>query len=115
MSDRDRLPAPRGTLVAIGGNEDKEFGKTVLKRVIDLPEGGTSVVEVIPTASSIPKQVGDDYIKAFGKLGIKTVNIMDIQERDQADRQEFADRIRACDVAFFTGGDQLRITTLLGG
>jgi cyanophycinase len=115
MSERERLPAPRGTLVAIGGNEDKEFGKAVLKRVVDLPEGGTEVVEVIPTASSIPRAVADDYIKAFGKLGIKTVNILDIQDRDAADRKEFADRIRACDVAFLTGGDQLRLTSLLGG
>ncbi|HEX2067009.1 MAG TPA: cyanophycinase [Candidatus Thermoplasmatota archaeon] len=111
----DRPPAPRGTLVAIGGNEDKEFGKAVLKRVTDLPEGGTATVEVIPTASSIPRTVADDYTKAFGKLGIKAVNILDIQGRDQADRKEFADRIRACDVVFFTGGDQLRLTSLLGG
>jgi cyanophycinase len=111
----ERLPAPRGTLVAIGGNEDKEFGKTVLKRVTDLPEGGTEVVEVIPTASSIPRTVAEDYTKAFGKLGIKTVSVLDIQDREAADRREYADRIRACDVAFFTGGDQLRLTSLLGG
>ncbi|MCA1811796.1 MAG: cyanophycinase [Halobacteriales archaeon] len=111
----DRVPAPRGLLVAIGGNEDKEFGKTVLKRVTDLPEGGSEVVEVIPTASSIPRTVADDYVKAFGKLGIKTVNVMDMQDRDAADRKEFAERIRACDVVYFTGGDQLRLTSLLGG
>ncbi|HUR61190.1 MAG TPA: cyanophycinase [Candidatus Thermoplasmatota archaeon] len=111
----DNLPAPKGTLVAIGGNEDKEFGKAVLKRVVDLPPGGTTIVEVIPTASSIPKVVGEDYVKAFGKLGIKTVAVMDIQSRDEADRKEYAERIRACDVVFLTGGDQLRLTSLLGG
>ncbi|HET6398154.1 MAG TPA: cyanophycinase [Candidatus Thermoplasmatota archaeon] len=108
-------PHPAGFLVAIGGNEDKEFGKTVLKSVVDLPTGGTKTVEVIPTASSIPKTVSEGYLQAFSKLGIPNVGVLDIRSRDEADRPELAQRIQAADVVFFTGGDQLRLTSLLGG
>jgi len=110
----DRLPAPLGTLVAIGGNEDKEFGKAVLKRVIDLPEGGSETVEVIPTASSIPRTVAEDYVKAFGKLGIKTVNVMDVQDRADAETVKAMNILEDATAVYFTGGDQLKITSQIG-
>jgi cyanophycinase len=106
---------PLGFLVAIGGNEDKEFGKAVLKQMCELPAGGTRHVEVIPTASQFPDQMAVEYRKAFGALGIPKVEVMDIRDRRAADLQEYVDRVRDCDVVFFTGGDQLRLTTLLGG
>ncbi|MGB0652268.1 MAG: cyanophycinase [Thermoplasmatota archaeon] len=106
---------PQGTLVAIGGNEDKKTDLTVLKAVCELPEGGTKVVEVIPTASSIPEETGGQYIEVFRTVGAKTVNIMDIQSREAANDPANVQRILEADVVFFTGGDQLRITNLLGG
>lgn len=111
----DDLSKPKGTLVAVGGNEDKQFDLRVLRRIVDLPEGGTKIVEVIPTASSIPAQVSQSYVSAFGRIGIPSVNIMNIRSRAEARSPEFVRRIREADVVFFTGGDQLRITTLVGG
>ena len=112
MVDRGK---PKGALVAVGGNEDKEKDLKVLRIIAGLPEGGTRTVEVIPTASEIPKEVGQAYIAAFSKIGISNVHVMDIQERQQARDPEFVRRIRECDVVFLTGGDQLRLTSLLGG
>ena len=106
---------PKGALVAVGGNEDKEQDLNVLRRVADLPDGGTKTVEIIPTASSFPKEVSEAYIQAFGKLGIEHTHVMHIDTRRDANREETVERIRACDLVFFTGGDQLRITSLLGG
>ena len=106
---------PKGALVAVGGNEDKEKDLRVLRIVAGLPEGGTTTVEVIPTASEFPREVGQAYIGAFSKIGISNVHVMDIQERQQARDPEFVRRIRECDVVFLTGGDQLRLTSLLGG
>ncbi|HWH07737.1 MAG TPA: cyanophycinase, partial [Candidatus Thermoplasmatota archaeon] len=106
---------PKGSLVAVGGNEDKEKDLKVLRIIAGLPEGGTKTVEVIPTASEIPKEVSQLYIQAFSKIGIGNVHVMDIQDRHQARDPDFVRRIRECDVVFLTGGDQLRLTSLLGG
>lgn len=114
MSD-DGVPPPKGVLVAIGGNERKEKDSQVLRTIVDLPEGGTRVVEVIPTASSIPEEVAETYVEAFGDVGVDTVRVMNIQSREEADRSEYVARLREADVVFLTGGDQLRITSLLGG
>lgn len=108
-------PRPQGMLVAVGGNEDKQFDLKVLRHIANLPVGGTRVVEVLPTASSIPKAVSESYVQAFGKIGIPTVNVMDVQSRADAANEDYVRRIREADVVFLTGGDQLRITTLLGG
>lgn len=108
-------PPPKGVLVAIGGNERKEKDSQVLRTIVDLPEGGTKVVEVIPTASSIPEEVAQTYVDAFGAIGVDKVRVMNIQSREEACRQDYVDRIREADVVFFTGGDQLRITSLIGG
>lgn len=106
---------PEGKLVAIGGSEDKNDDLEVLRTICELPEGGTKIVEVIPTASRIPQEAGGQYVEPFQKLGVETVGIMDIQTREDASRQDYVDRILAADVVFFTGGDQLRLTNLLGG
>ncbi|HEX2022205.1 MAG TPA: cyanophycinase, partial [Candidatus Thermoplasmatota archaeon] len=106
---------PAGALVAIGGNEDKEKDLHVLRTIASLPPGGTQTVEVIPTASSIPKEVSEAYIAAFGRIGVPAVNVMHVDRRADANAPETIARVKACDVVFFTGGDQLRITSLLGG
>lgn len=113
MPESKGLPA--GYLVAIGGNEDKEKDLTVLRHIAALPEGGTRVVEMLPLASQIPHEVVESYIPAFKKIGITDVRIMHIDSREDARNPAFVERIRAADVVFFSGGDQLRITSLLGG
>lgn len=106
---------PKGHLVAIGGNEDKEKDLKVLREIAGLPEGGTKVVEIIPLASEIPKEVSEAYHTAFGKIGIEHVRTMELETRAHAFRQDYIDRILAADVVFFSGGDQLRLTSVLGG
>ena len=106
---------PKGSLVAVGGNEDKEKDLKVLRTIAGLPDGGTKIVEVIPTASEIPKEVGQAYIAAFNKIGISDVRVMEIGSRGEARDPGSVRRIKEADLVFFTGGDQLRITSLIGG
>lgn len=106
---------PKGILVAVGGNEDKEQDLYVLRRITDLIKKNPIAIEVITTASEIPEDLGDMYLKAFAKIGNTAVGVMHIQTRSQADQPEYLERIRAADLIFFTGGDQLRITSVLGG
>ncbi len=124
---------PVGKLIVIGGavnkgsftetdydsNVEKNlnfFERGILRKIITesrLKED--SVIEVIPTASQIPQIVGPEYKRAFEYLGAKHVNILEIQNREQANSEELVERIKAADVVMFTGGDQLRLTSILGG
>ncbi len=116
----------KGTLIPIGGNEDKGIEKSeiytleyitegILYRVVKESGGISSKIVVIPTASSIPDQVIENYLKAFDKLGCTDVHIMDIRKREQCDDQHFIELIKTADCVMFSGGDQSKITKKIGG
>lgn len=123
----------RGKLIIIGGAVDKGsftetdldknkpqnlnfFEEGILKRLIKeskLKE--LSRIEVVTTASKIPKEIGAEYVKAFSYLGANNVDVLNIERREQAMDSEILERLKAADVVMFTGGDQLRLTSILGG
>jgi cyanophycinase len=107
--------APGGFLVAIGGNEDKRSDKEVLRKMVDLPRGGAKHIEIVPTASTYARSLSDEYIDVFRDLGVDKVGVMDIRDRRDADRQEYVERVRAADAIYMTGGDQVRLTSVIGG
>ena len=124
---------PVGKLMIIGGavnkgsfaetdydqNVEKNlnfFERGILRKIINesrLKED--SIIEIITTASQIPQIVGPEYKKAFEFLGVKNVKILDIQNREQANSDAIVARANSADVVMFTGGDQLRLTSILGG
>ena len=124
---------PTGKLIIIGGAVDtgsfteknyKEniesnlnfFEKGILKRIIlESANLEHSRIEVITTASQIPEVVGDEYVKAFSYLGANNVGVMNITLREEANNEEYVKRLSNADVVMFTGGDQLRLTSILGG
>src|SRR5690606_11391390 len=65
--------------------------------------------------SLIPDKVGEEYIKAFAQLEVFNVGVLDIGSREQANDPENVERIRAAEVIVFTGGDQLRLSSIFGG
>ena len=121
---------PKGKLIAIGGNEDKgkepEAGHNVkvfthnfieegiLKRVVDEMGGTSARIAVITSASSIPDEVGANYIEAFGRLGAKDIDVLDIRERGQV-KMDMIKRLSKADGVMMSGGNQLRLTTIFGG
>ncbi len=120
----------KGKLLAIGGAEDKgtdlELGTIhrnnlnffelgILKKVVDVTGGSNSHIEVIPTASTIPIEVGDNYLNAFGKIGCTNIGILNIRNRADTLNKEYLDRIRKADAVMFTGGNQLRLSSTFGG
>lgn len=123
----------QGKLIIIGGAVDKgSFTETdldknaaknlnffeagILKRIIDESKYKTaSRIEVVTTASKIPKEIGPEYVKALHYLGADNVDVLNIERREQASEPEVIDRLKAADVVMFTGGDQLRLTSILGG
>jgi cyanophycinase len=121
---------PKGKLIAIGGAEDKgtdlETGEIhrnnlnffelgILRRVVEEAGGSGSHIEVITTASTIPYEVGENYLNAFGKIGCTNVGLMHIRNRQDTMEEDYLNRIRACDAVMFSGGNQLRLSVTDGG
>ncbi|MBR9986742.1 MAG: Type 1 glutamine amidotransferase-like domain-containing protein, partial [Desulfosarcina sp.] len=101
-------PFFRGRLIAIGGNEDKANELVVLKRVVQEVGKTEFKVGIITTASEVPEQRGKDYHQVFSNLGALKIEILNIQERVQANDRTLAKSIEDADLIFLTGGDQLR-------
>jgi len=104
-----------GILVAVGGNEDKKHNLQILRTIQSLVKKEKVSIEVITTASEIPEEVGQLYVKAFAKIGHNELGLMHIPTRDLAEDPSNVQRVKKADIIFFTGGDQLRITSILGG
>lgn len=116
----------KGILIPIGGNEDKgneenerytmEFiGEGILHRVMNEAGGVDAKILVIPTASSIPVEVGENYLSAFETLGCKSVTVLDIRSRKEAEAPTAIELISTVDCVMFSGGDQSKITQNIGG
>lgn len=121
---------PKGKLIAIGGAEDKgtdlETGEIhrnnlnffelgILRRVVEEAGGPQSHIEVITTASTIPYEVGENYVNAFGKIGCTNVNVMHIRNRQDTMEPDYLERIKTCNAVMFSGGNQLRLSVTDGG
>jgi len=122
---------PKGKLIIIGGSVDrgsftesttdlqgklKFFEKGILKRItIESAKKNLSRIEIITTASTIPEEVGIEYIKAFAQLDVLNVGVLGIKTREDANSNANLERLKNADVVVFTGGDQLRLTSIFGG
>lgn len=110
-----RSPRAHGFLVAIGGAEDKTSELQVLSRVVELAAGDNPQVAVIATASGIPDDVLPAYETVFKRLGASRVHLLPVRNREEADCGDSVRAVESSDIVFFTGGDQLRLTYVLGG
>ncbi len=124
------MEIPKGKLIAVGGAEDKGtmpekdfiqmnnlnfFELGILKRFVEEVGKPDPIIEVITTASSIPEEVGENYLQAFGKMGCTRVGVIHIKNREDAQNPDYIERIKNCEGIMFSGGNQLRLTSLLGG
>lgn len=105
----------RGQLVIIGGAEDKEGDCTVLREFVRCAGGTKAKIAVMTAATSLPGEVGEDYIRVFERLGVESVRVVDTDRRDDAERAENLKIVEEATGAFFTGGDQARIIEYIKG
>ncbi|HSX64508.1 MAG TPA: cyanophycinase, partial [Pseudoxanthomonas sp.] len=111
-----KVPAgdERGWIVPIGGAEEKENSARILERFVRLCGGRDADIVVIPTASRMA-DTGARYETVFGRLGAGRAESLEFDSRDDGEREEWLRRIEQASGIFFTGGNQLRISTILGG
>jgi cyanophycinase len=104
-----------GTVIIIGGAEDKVRDRVILNRFVTLAGGPDACVAVVSTASSLGTEAGERYRKIFGDLGVEQVRPLHAVTRPQANDETAALVIRDATGVFLTGGNQLRLSSTIGG
>ena len=106
--------APRGAIMPIGGAEAKTGTRDILARVLALAGGAEARIVVVPTASELP-DTGDRYADLFTDLGARQADVLTITERKHAHEPGVLQTVEQATGIFLTGGNQLRLSTILGG
>jgi cyanophycinase len=104
-----------GTVMVIGGAEDKVRDRVILNRFVSLAGGTDATIAVISTASSLGAEAGERYKQVFGDLGVHRVRPLHAITRPQANDEASALAIRDATAIFLTGGNQLRLSSTIGG
>lgn len=124
------MKKPRGVLIAIGGAVDKGTGSDldnsekdcnkfleagILKKMLELLPGKTNRIEIITTASLIPEETGQHYVDAFARLKNENIGVIHIKNRTDTLDKTYQKRLADAEGVLFTGGNQLRLTSIFGG
>jgi cyanophycinase len=106
------VAAGHGFIIPVGGAEEKIGDVTILRRFASLCAGGR--IAIIPTASEV-SDTGGRYEKLFRELGASQARSLPIHAREDAERRELLEILDDSDGVFLTGGNQLRLSTMIGG
>lgn len=104
-----------GNLIIIGGAEDKKGDKEILKRVAKYIDTKNEKLIIATIATQYPEKSYENYKNIFSNLGVENIDKLDISNREEAFKKENIELINDANLLFFTGGDQLRITSMIGG
>jgi cyanophycinase len=102
-------------LVIIGGAEDKDGECQILREFVRRAYGIRARIVIMTAATELPREVGENYIQVFERLGAENIRIVDTETREDASSSTALEAIAKATGIFFTGGDQARITNILKG
>ncbi len=108
------MSSDRGLIVPIGGAEDKENGRAILRRFVRKCGGRDARIAVVPTASQL-RDTGRNYETLFRDLGVSSAEVLDIRRRSECRSDEVIGALDRATGLFMTGGDQLTLSTIIGG
>ncbi|MEG4858978.1 cyanophycinase [Microcoleus sp. K1-B6] len=103
----------QGKLLIIGGAEDKEGDCKILREFLRCAGGTKAHIVIMTAATSLPGEVGDNYIRVFERLGAEDVRVVDTQKPEDASNRDYLEAIEQATGIFFTGGEQARIISCL--
>jgi cyanophycinase len=115
MKTEPHQTARHGHLVIIGGHEDRQHGKEILTRFVELAGGANARIVVITAASKIADEMWDIYDQAFGDLGVRQRSHLSLENRQDANDEAKVRMVAEADGIFMTGGDQKRLLAIIGG
>ncbi len=100
-------------LIIIGGAEDKKEDCEILREFVRRAGGTKAKIVIMTAATELPREVGENYIRVFERLGAEDARIVDTETRDDASSSTALEAVSKATGIFFTGGDQARITSVL--
>ncbi|MCU1289936.1 MAG: Cyanophycinase [Acidobacteria bacterium] len=115
MEERIHREVIGGHLLVIGGAEDKYNERRILKKFLELSGGEKADILIVPVASDFPEFAADIYVQAFRRLGVANPRVLRATSRQDvfnADAEALLDGVTG---VFITGGDQMRLVSILGG
>ena len=98
----------------IGGAEDKLDDKVILSEFVALAGGQDARIAIVPTASSI-ESAGLRYKAIFLSMGVESAEVVYIGSREDANGRESLDLVENATGIFLTGGNQMRLSAIIGG
>lgn len=104
----------RGYIVPIGGAEEKVRDRAILRRFARICGGSDAMLAIVPTASEL-SETGERYVEVFNELGVRRVHVLPFESRADTERDDWLRTLEAADGVFLTGGNQLRLSTTIGG
>lgn len=110
-----KLTEADGRLVIIGGAEDREGESVILKEFVKLAGDKKARIVVVTAATNHPEESGDEMTKVFKRLGVEKIDVVGVSSRVDAFLEASIETIKQATGLYFTGGDQLNITSLIGG
>lgn len=106
--------AQRGPLLAIGGAEDRFRDRVILRRFTELAGGDRARIAIVPTASAAD-DAGQRYKAIFLELGAASAEVVYVGDRADANRDDLVELVDQASGIFMTGGNQVRVASILGG
>ncbi len=104
----------RGYTIPIGGAEEKLRDPAILARFVEVCGGRDARIAIIPTASSLP-DTGARYERVFHGLGVSLTRVLPLESRADCGESRWLRRLERADGVFLTGGNQLKLSTTIGG
>lgn len=114
LAARTRDGTREGFIIPIGGAEEKLGDTRILSRFVNLCGGDDARIVIIPTASELD-DTGSRYEDIFHRLGVKSASALPIKVREDCEREDWLEELHRADGIFMTGGNQLRLSTIIGG
>lgn len=102
-----------GHLVIIGGAEDRQQDRIILRKFLELSGGPTAKIRFITAASGVPDAVWASYQAVFRDLGALDCEVVPMLTREDASKPDVISQIANADGIFITGGDQTRLMACL--
>lgn len=115
MSESQDREIIGGHLLVIGGAEDKYNERRILKKFLELAGGNRAEVLIVPVASDFPEFAADVYTQAFRNLGVANPRVLRATSRQDVVQADVEKLLGGVTGVFMTGGDQMRLVSLLGG
>ncbi|MEO6696165.1 MAG: cyanophycinase [Ignavibacteria bacterium] len=102
-------------ILIIGGAEDKLNERHILRKFVEISGGSEASILIVPVPSDFPLAVATIYKEIFENFGIKKIKVLSATARQEILKIDAEEMLEGVTGVFLTGGDQMRLSSILGG